>query len=232
MKNIYIFLVLTLCGIVYSFGPFIHAQSFEEKTFETSLDQNGRLKESLKGSFNSENYKMDYGENNEPLFKKLSSLNKTNGITWSVLGTGLNGIVTAIAISGSDIYVGGNFTQAGGVSANYIAKWNGNSWSALGVGVNGIVYALALSGTDLYVGGSFTLAGGSSANRIAKWDGSNWSALGSPINGTGGTVYAIAISAPNVYAGGYFSTAGGSSANNIAMWNEVHGTHSAVQPMV
>ncbi|HRF41273.1 MAG TPA: hypothetical protein PK198_20920, partial [Saprospiraceae bacterium] len=33
---------------------------------------------------------------------------------WNALGTGLGAIVRAIAISGSDVYVGGNFTDAGG----------------------------------------------------------------------------------------------------------------------
>ena len=29
---------------------------------------------------------------------------------------------------------GGQFTTAGGDSANYVAKWNGSAWSALGLG--------------------------------------------------------------------------------------------------
>src|SRR5207237_6392188 len=75
---------------------------------------------------------------------------------------GTNGIVYAIAVSGSDVYVGGNFTTAGGVSAHYIAKWNGSTWSALGNGMDGTnpyVYAIAISGSDVYVGGNFTFAG-------------------------------------------------------------------------
>ena len=83
-------------------------------------------------------------------------------------------------MSGTNLYAGGYFTTAGGVTANYIAKWNGSAWSALGSGMGGDpVYALAVSGTNLYAGGDFTTAGGVSANYIAKWDGSAWSALGS-----------------------------------------------------
>ncbi|MBX2931940.1 MAG: hypothetical protein KF781_08355 [Chitinophagaceae bacterium] len=106
-----------------------------------------------------------------------------DGSSWSVLGGGVNGAVRVIAISGTDVYVGGGFTQAGGdASIQYIAKWDGSSWSALGAGVNGTVYAIAVSGTDVYVGGSFTQAGGHAANRIALWNGSSWSALGSGVN--------------------------------------------------
>src|SRR5215472_420041 len=95
------------------------------------------------------------------------------------LGSGMNGVVGALAVSDSDLYAGGAFTNAGGIAANYIAKWNGSTWSALGSGVNSYVYALAVSATDVYAGGSFTSAGGTAANNIAKWDGSSWRALGS-----------------------------------------------------
>jgi len=143
---------------------------------------------------------------------------KWNGSTWTALGSGMNGAVVALAVSGSDLYAGGYFTTAGGNAANYIAKWNGSSWSALGSGMNvgGTVFALAVSGSDLYAGGNITTAGGSAANYIAKWNGSSWSALGSGMNSY---VVALAVSGSNVYAGGYFTTAGGSAANYVAKWN-------------
>ena len=70
--------------------------------------------------------------------------------------------VCALAVSGSDLYAGGEFTTAGGSAANRIAKWNGSAWSALGSGMGGdypYVYALAVSGSDLYAGGEFTHGG-------------------------------------------------------------------------
>jgi len=94
------------------------------------------------------------------------------------------GSVDAIAISGSDVYVGGSFDQARTSAsiktpASRIARWNGSSWSALGdaanVNNNGVHYlvqndndtftdfaavdALVFNGNgDLYVGGKFTRA--------------------------------------------------------------------------
>jgi hypothetical protein len=41
---------------------------------------------------------------------------------WSSLGSGVNGIIWALAVSGSNLYVGGEFTTAGGSNANYVAK--------------------------------------------------------------------------------------------------------------
>jgi PKD domain/Bacterial SH3 domain len=129
----------------------------------------------------------------------------------------VNGAVSALAVSGSDMYAGGSFTTAGGVSANYIAKWNGSSWSALGSGLNAWVSALAVSGSDVYAGGVYTIAGGVSANQIAKWNGSSWGTLGSGISDWG--VRALVVSGSDVYVGGVFTTAGGVSANQIAKWN-------------
>jgi hypothetical protein len=58
--------------------------------------------------------------------------------------------LSALAVSGSDLYAGGYFVTAGGSNANYIAKWNGRCWSALGSGMNNAVRALAVSGSNLY----------------------------------------------------------------------------------
>src|SRR5258707_705087 len=62
---------------------------------------------------------------------------KWDGSSWTALGSGMNNIVTALAVSGSNVYAGGAFTTAGGVPASRIAKWNGTSWSALNSGVSG-----------------------------------------------------------------------------------------------
>jgi len=126
--------------------------------------------------------------------------------------------VSALVVSGSNLYTGGSFTTAGGIAARVIAKWNGSSWSALGSGLIGVnwpfVSALAVSGCDLYVGGDFTPAfNGSVGNNIAKWDGSSWSALGSGMNRP---VNALVVSGCDLYAGGPFTIAGGKVSAYIA----------------
>ena len=141
--------------------------------------------------------------------------------TWSALGSGTNGFVLALAVDGfGNLYAGGNFSTAGGVAANHVAKWNGSAWSALGSGTSGVVNVLAVDGSgNLYAGGNFTTAGSVTANYVAKWDGSAWSALGSGMSGGLCVVYAFAFdSSGNVYAGGWFTTAGGAAANYIAKW--------------
>ena len=142
---------------------------------------------------------------------------KWDGTSWSALGSGMVGSVYALAVSGSTLYAGGNFTVVGGSSASAaLAKWDGIAWSALGSGVSGQVYSLAVSGSTLYAGGTFTTAGGVSANYIAEWNGTTWSSLGS---GMGAMVRSLVVSGTTLYAGGDFTTAGGSTIYRIAQWD-------------
>lgn len=139
--------------------------------------------------------------------------------------------------SGPAVYAGGDFSEAGSVTVNNIARWDGVEWSALfgpvpgpvGTGVQGEVRALAVfddgSGPALYVGGTFLFAGGVMANRIARWDGAAWSGL-SDESGTGvglTKVSALAVfdegAGPALFVGGEFGSAGGAAATNIARWD-------------
>ena len=145
-----------------------------------------------------------------------------NGSGWSALGTGVNGVVYAIDVDGSNVYAGGDFSSP----ANLVARWNGTSWSALGTGIpSGAVRAIAVSGDgDVYVGGLFSTAGSiTSAGNIARWNpaSGNWFALGSPASGvSGGAVVAIGATAGTaIYVGGSFTSAGGVSASRIAYWS-------------
>jgi len=127
-------------------------------------------------------------------------------------------IVNAIAVNGSDVYVCGLFTSAGGIGANRIARWDAssNQWFPLGSGVESEATAIAIDGSNVYVGGSFSTAGGLDVNRIAKWDATSWSALGV---GVDNRVTAIGVGALGIYAGGDFTHAGGVSAARIAKWD-------------
>src|SRR5207253_2342845 len=126
---------------------------------------------------------------------------------------------------GSDLYVGGTFTSAGGLPANNVAKWNGTTWSALGSGVFGFaneeVLAMLADGTNLYVGGALTNAGGVPANNIAKWDGAHWSALGSGLGAPNSAQGVAALVQSNglLYAGGAFDLTGAAAGASVAAWD-------------
>ena len=81
--------------------------------------------------------------------------------------------VYALAVSGTDLYAGGQFSAP----ANSIAKWNGSNWAASGSGMDGYVSALAVSGQELYAGGfTFTIAGGNLVKSLsgARVPGQPW----------------------------------------------------------
>jgi hypothetical protein len=153
-----------------------------------------------------------------------------NGTSWSAFGpiTGsLGSSINALLLSGTNLYVGGVFKTAGGVSVNGIAKWDGSTWSALGTGVSpSAINSMVASGTDIIVGGGFSTAGGLvNGKGIARWDGAGWSTLGSGMtfgswDGTSGVISALATSSNSLFVGGSFTSIGGKWSNYFARWNE------------
>jgi hypothetical protein len=140
--------------------------------------------------------------------------------TWSDVGGGMCDWVNASVVYNGELIVGGRFTCAGGVPANYIAKWNGTSWSALGAGVNGWVNALTVYNGNLIVGGSFSQAGTTPVLNLAKWNGTSWS----DVNGdVGSIVAALTVYNNDLIVGGYFTDADGFPANYIVGWNNSAG---------
>jgi hypothetical protein len=220
---------------------FVNAQpAFEQRSLEEALNPDGTLKRGVQGSFKVEGYTMRTGKNGEPIFEPQTQ--HTASGTWSSLGTGssngVNGVVNALAVVGNEVVVGGTFTQAGGVSANGVARFNTqtNTWSSLGTGssngVSGYVLALAVVGNEVVVGGWFTSAGGVSANRVARFNTltNTWSSLGTgSSNGVNNFVNALAVDGQGrVYVGGTFTSAGGVSANRVARFNTLTNTWSSL----
>ncbi len=102
-----------------------------------------------------------------------------DGVQWSaLLGTSLNDEGYDLAVhddgSGPALYVLGDFTLAGPVAANHVARWNGATWSALGAGVLGGPQVLTVHdeglGPMLYI---------ARESLLHRWDGSSWSEHGS-----------------------------------------------------
>jgi hypothetical protein len=95
---------------------------------------------------------------------------------WDGFGANaLNDDVECLLSHGGNLFVGGQFTSAGGTDISRIAVWNEDGWSAIGEGLTGglstiVVNALAVHNGSLYLGGAFTTAGGHPSSFIARWD--------------------------------------------------------------
>ncbi|GFO81508.1 MAG: hypothetical protein A49_11350 [Methyloceanibacter sp.] len=173
-------------------------------------------------------------------------LARWNGSSWSTVqsgGSGVNAAVYALTVFDPDdegplplsLFAGGDFTSAGGTSANRVARWDGTVWSRVGpladpgLGANRVYWLYGFEsalGRFLYAGGDFTLSssGALSLSRVAKWNATlnTWSAVGNGVaDGTSIAVYSLTafddgITGASLFAGGSFQTAGGVPASNIA----------------
>jgi hypothetical protein len=130
-----------------------------------------------------------------------SYLAKWNGSSWDIVGTGVNGPIYALICKNNEVYVGGAFTSAGGVSVNNFAKWSGGVWSDVGGGfndqVNCIYVASDPSGT-IYAGGRFSQSGTNTMNHVSKLVSGVWTQVGTGISSV---VNSIAEYGGSVYAG-------------------------------
>ncbi len=145
-----------------------------------------------------------------------------DGSSWSTLpglGTAPHGDVYLLPL-GSDLIVGGQFLDAGGIQeADHIARWDGSNWHALGSGLNGNLYAMIPYGPELIVSGNFTDAGGDvNADVIARWDGSTWHNMRAGMTGYIGD---FAWLGNDLFVGGSFEDAHGDSRqDNLIIWKE------------
>ncbi|MCB0187930.1 MAG: hypothetical protein KDE31_26865, partial [Caldilineaceae bacterium] len=135
-----------------------------------------------------------------------------------------------LALIGNELYVGGSFNQAGGLTASGLGRWDlaAQQWVALNGSLGGntedaAVKALASYGTTLFVGGNFLNAGGATVNFVGMLDTQTgaWAALDGGVkwyNDRYTQVTALAADETGVYVGGDFDKAGGLSAPGFAHW--------------
>jgi len=133
------------------------------------------------------------------------------------------------------LFVGGVFTQVGGVSTYNIARWTGSAWTTFGAGATGYlgssirafcVFDEGLGGRPrLFAGGLFSQIGNAVGYSVLGWDGSTW-APAAPGGGVSGAAFAMAAlddgQGSAFYVGGSFSATNLTLASGIARYGR-HG---------
>lgn len=144
----------------------------------------------------------------------MRCLAKWDGVNWSAVGNFATAAslisVSAIVFDASGVmYVGGSFSDVGGVTNTNIAKYDGTNWSAVGTAVTGGgVRSIIFSNTGvLFIGGDFTSAGGdTNCNSVAYYDSStsDWEPLSTGLNAL---VLCLLWHNDYLYIGGNFTDA-------------------------
>ena len=136
--------------------------------------------------------------------------------------------VAALAMIGSTLYIGGDFTSVGGELRQNIAAIDTvtgrlTSWDP---GATGRVWTLAAADSVVFAGGSFDRIGGEVRHRLAAIDlaGGRTTAWNPDANDV---VRALAVNGSTVYTGGSFGRIGGQPHKAIAALDADSGTPSA-----
>lgn len=156
-----------------------------------------------------------------------------DGSSWNDVSSpnvGLGGELSAVsAISATNIWAAGSYSNSTYTNQTLIEHWNGTSWNVVSSPSPASAYNV-LNGITKVPGSSKIWAIGYFDNSttgpgqalIERWNGTSWSVVSSPNIGTGGNGLdgVVALSAKNVWVVGAYNAAVGSySQTLIEYWN-------------
>ena len=174
--------------------------------------------------------------NNLAAYSNLTGWTSMNGgVTDTDNSVSVQALVSVNDPEGPILYVGGDFSHAGGVPARAIARLQNGQWTGLGAGLTfdaawfayPIVYALAAAnlpstgGPCIVAGGWFDHADGLPVGGLAKWSGTSWSPLQYTSFSNWGNVRMLRVADLGAGPALYASTFEGLERWNGATWDLV-----------
>ena len=146
---------------------------------------------------------------------RIAAFNASTGALITTFNPNLNGAVRVITTSpdGSILYVGGDFTTAGGVTRNRIAAFT-TATGALrpwAPSSNSRISGIAATANTVYVAGSFSNIAGQARQRVAALDATTATNRAGFTTATDNVVYQIALAKDNskLYLAGAFLSVNG-----------------------
>ncbi|MFK4835410.1 DNRLRE domain-containing protein [Microbacterium sp. ZW T2_14] len=138
------------------------------------------------------------------------------------------------APDGNTVYIGGNFSNVGGVSTGRIAQIDVRTCTVTGLrlpSISSIVHTIAVKGTTMYFGGMFLTVGGEARQRFAAVDVTTgallpWTANVDDI----GRGIGVSPDGSKVAIGGDFFSVNGASSHSIAIVDAVTGANIRTYP--
>ncbi len=140
--------------------------------------------------------------------KANTSFPFVNGVIWSAIPDGAGGV-----------YIGGSFTEIGGIVRKGLARINANgSLHAWNPGQTSTIYAMVRHGDTLFVGGSFSSLGSQPRSYLGAISTTTGSVLAwNPL--LNGQVFTLAATGNTLVVGGSFTTAGGVSRTRLVAYD-------------
>ena len=148
------------------------------------------------------------------LRNNLAALEAANGklTSFNPAGLGTDGPVFALEVSGTQVYVGGDFAKLGGQTRNGLAKLAGTTGGDLGWIPNpmfgpgvGRIRAIKASADAVFVGGVFSTIGGQTRSNLAKLSPITGAALPNFAPNPDDAVFALVLAGGSLYVGGSFN---------------------------
>ena len=145
-----------------------------------------------------------------------------------------NGPVYSLALDGSWLYVGGEFTEVQGAAQNYLAKinkltgarsptFNANIPENMGIKIN----SLLIHNNQLFLGGQFSQVSGQARTNLAAISISTESLDTNFVPNPDGAVYQMVTTGTYLYVAGTFNNIGGQAIKYLAALNLTNGAANA-----
>ena len=166
---------------------------------------------------------------------RIAAIDALTGLatTWNPGGTGANGDVWSIVVSGSSVYAGGSFYTMGDSTRYYAAAIDASTGTvtAWNPDFDLMVWTIVANSSDIFVGGDMTMADTQTRNNIAAFN-LTTGAVTSWNPDASSEVLAILPSGPKIYVGGEFSGIGGQTRNSVAALDTLTGAATSWNPNV